>query len=427
MITGQGATTGTLSAQDVERLLASALEPLPLDGKRVLALVPDGTRTAPIPLLFRLLYEQIGQRVRQLDYLIALGTHPPMTEEAISRLVGVSAEERAKLYPNIRIFNHHWNQPEWLQNIGTISPQEARRLTGGLLTEEVSVVLNRLIFEYDQLIICGPVFPHEVVGFSGGAKYLFPGIAGPDIINFTHWLGALVTSMHTIGVKDTPIRRVIHRAAEFVPRPVLCLALVLKGSDLHGLYIGSYTEAFDAAADLSAQLNIIMKPRAYQRVLAMPAEIYDDLWTAAKAMYKTEPVVTDGGEVIIYAPHISEISYTHGRLIDQVGYHVRDYFLKQWERFKDVPGTIKAHSTHVKGVGTFDLDSGVETPRIQVTLATGIPEERCRRVNLGYADYHDIDPQHWANRESEGILFVPHAGETLYRASDLARAQGSFF
>ena len=273
MITGQGATTGTLTAQDVERLLASALEPLPLDGKRVLALIPDGTRTAPIPLLFRLLYEQIGQRVRQLDYLIALGTHPPMTEEAISRLVGISTEERAKLYPNVRIFNHHWNQPEWLQNIGTISPQEARRLTGGLLTEEVSIVLNRLIFEYDQLIICGPVFPHEVVGFSGGAKYLFPGIAGPDIINFTHWLGALVTSMHTIGVKDTPIRRVIHRAAEFVPRPVLCLALVLKGSDLHGLYIGSYTEAFDAAADLSAQLNIIMKPRAYQRNLVHP-------WTA---------------------------------------------------------------------------------------------------------------------------------------------------
>src|SRR5438874_7385799 len=427
MITGQGATTETLKPQDVERLLASALEPLPLDGKRVLALIPDGTRTAPIPLLFRLLYEQIGQRVRQLDYLIALGTHPPMTEEAISRLVGVSAAERAKLYPNVRIFNHHWNQPEWLQNIGTISPQGARRLTGGLLTEEVSIVLNRLIFEYDQLIICGPVFPHEVVGFSGGAKYLFPGIAGPDIINFTHWLGALVTSMHTIGVKDTPIRRVIHRAAEFVPRPVLCLALVLKGSDLHGLYTGSYTEAFDAAADLSAQLNIIMKPRAYQRVLAMPAEIYDDLWTAAKAMYKTEPVVTDGGEVIIYAPHISEISYTHGRLIDQVGYHVRDYFLKQWERFKDVPGTIKAHSTHVKGMGTFDLDSGVETPRIQVTLATSIPEERCRRVNLGYADYRDIDPQQWANREAEGILFVPHAGETLYRASDLAKVHGSVF
>src|SRR5256886_2350766 len=416
MISGKGSTTAILTSEDVQQLVARACEPLALDGKRVLVIIPDGTRTAPIPLFFRTMYEQLGRRVAQLDYLIALGTHPPMSDEAVDQLVGVPANARVEQYPNVRIFNHQWSEPEMLRTIGIISREEAENLTGGLLSGEVPVTLNRMIFAYDQLIICGPVFPHEVAGFSGGAKYLFPGIAGPDIINFTHWLGALVTSMHTIGVKDTPIRRVIHRAAEFVPRPVLCLALVLKGSDLHGLYIGSYTEAFDAAADLSAQLNIIMKPRAYQRVLAMPAEIYDDLWTAAKAMYKTEPVVTDGGEVFIYAPHISEISYTHGRLIDQVGYHVRDYFLKQWESFKDVPGTIKAHSTHVKGVGTFDLDSGVETARIQVTLATSIPEERCRRVNLGYADYRDIDPQEWANREAEGILFVPHAGE-IGRAS----------
>src|SRR6202022_4554856 len=150
-----------------------------------------------------------------------------------------------------RIFNHHWAQPAMLQTIGVISRQEAENLTGGLLVEEVPVTLNRLIFEYDQLMICGPVFPHEVAGFSGGAKYLFPGIAGPDIINFTHWLGALVTSMHTIGVKDTPVRRVMHRAAEFVPRPILCMALVLKSQEFHGLYIGTPVEAFNAAADLS--------------------------------------------------------------------------------------------------------------------------------------------------------------------------------
>jgi nickel-dependent lactate racemase len=150
----------------------------------------------------------------------------------------------------------------------------------------------------------------------------------------------------------------------------------------------------------------------------MPAEMYDDLWTAAKAMYKTEPVIADGGEVIIYAPHITEISYTHGKLIDQVGYHVRDYFVKQWERFQGVPGSILAHSTHVKGTGTYDAGSGIETPRIQVTLATGIPEERCLRVNLGYRDYREIDPQQWANREHEGILLVPHAGEMLYRTKN---------
>ena len=418
MIQGKGSTTETLKVEDVQELITLACDPLPLDGKRVLVIIPDGTRSAPIPLIFRVLYERLGRRVTQLDYLIALGTHPPMTEEAIERLVGVRASERAERYPNVRIFNHHWAQPEMLETAGVISRREAAQLTEGLLAEDVPVTLNRLIFEYDRLIICGPVFPHEVAGFSGGAKYLFPGISGPEIIDFTHWLGALVTSMHTIGVKDTPVRRVIHRAAEFVQRPILCLALVERDQELHGLYIGPHVEAWSKAADLSARINIITVPRPFKRVLSMPATIYDDMWTAAKAMYKTEPAIADGGEVIIYAPQITEISYTHGKLIDQVGYHVRDYFLKQWDRFKDVPGRILAHSTHVKGAGTYDAASGVETPRIQVTLATGIPEERCRRVNLGYADYREIDSEAWKGREDEGILFVPHAGEMLYRAGE---------
>lgn len=421
MVIGQGSTRDTLSAESVQALLARALDPLPLDGKRVLVIIPDGTRTAPIPLLFQLLYEQVGRRAARLDYLIALGTHPPMPGDAIGKLVGVGAAERAERYPNVTIYNHRWDLPEALQTIGVISRAEAARLTDGLLSDEVPIVLNRLIFEYDQLVICGPVFPHEVAGFSGGAKYLFPGIAGAEIINFTHWLGALVTSMHTIGVKDTPVRRVIHRAASFVARPLVCIAMVLKGSALHGLYIGPHEQAWSAAADLSAQLNIISLPRTFQRVLSMPSLIYDDLWTAAKGMYKTEPIVADGGEVIVYAPHITEVSYTHGALIDQVGYHVRDYFLKQWERFKDVPGGILAHSTHVKGQGTYDATTGIETPRIQVTLATGIPEERCRRINLGYADYNAIDPHEWAGREAEGILLVEHAGEMLYRGEPLLR------
>jgi nickel-dependent lactate racemase len=421
MVLGKSSPTTALTPDDVRNVLATAdadlfvgdaLDPT---GKRMLVIVPDGTRTAPIPLLFRLLYEQFGRRVAQLDYLIALGTHPPMSPDAIDRLVGATAAERAERYPNVRIFNHEWNNPHELETIGVISREEAATLTDGLLAEDVPVTLNRLISAYDLVLICGPVFPHEVAGFSGGAKYLFPGIAGPDIINFTHWLGALVTSMHTIGVKDTPVRRIITRAAQFVARPVVCLALVMQGKELRSLFIGSLTEAWSAAADLSAQLDITYVDRPFQRVLSAPATIYDDLWTAAKAMYKTEPVIADGGEVIIYAPHITEVSYTHGALIDEVGYHVRDYFLKQWERFKDVPGMILAHSTHVKGLGAYDAATGIETPRIAVTLATGIPEERCRRINLGYADYRAIDPAARMGREADGILYVPHAGERLYR------------
>ncbi|HLW03651.1 MAG TPA: lactate racemase domain-containing protein [Ktedonobacterales bacterium] len=425
MLLGTGSTTETLTPEAMQQLIAQVCESLPLNDKRVLVIIPDGTRTMPMPLLFRLLYQELGPRVSRLDYLIALGTHQHMPDEAIDRLVGVDGAERAERFPKTQIFNHRWDQPDALQTIGVISRDEAAALTDGLLAEDVPVTLNKMIFEYDQLVICGPVFPHEVAGFSGGAKYLFPGIAGPDIINFTHWLGALVTSMHTIGVKDTPVRRVIHRAAEFVARPLLCLALVLQGEALHGLYIGSHVEAFEAAADLSGRLNIITVPRAFRRVLSMPSTQYDDLWTAAKAMYKTEPAIADGGEVIIYAPHLTEISYTHGKIIDQVGYHVRDYFLAQWERFKDFPGGILAHSTHVKGVGSYDAARGIETPRIQVTLATGIPEERCRRVNLGYCDYRDIAPQEWAGREQEGILLVPHAGEMLYRQKTDGAASGA--
>lgn len=417
MVNGKGSTTQTVSADEVRQLLAQALDPLPLDGKRILAIIPDSTRTAPLPMMFRLLYERLGRRAARLDYLIALGTHPPMPEEAIERLVGVSAAERADKYPNVTVFNHRWDLPDTLRTIGVISRREMAEITGGLLGEEAVVSLNRLILDYDQLLICGPVFPHEVVGFSGGAKYLFPGIAGPEIINASHWLGALVTSMGTIGVVHTPVRRVIHRAAEFVPRPITCIAMVLRGQALHGIYIGAHAEAWESAAGLSAELNVITVPRPFRRVLSMPSEMYDDLWTAAKAMYKTEPAIADGGEVIVCAPHITEISYSHGTLIDQVGYHVRDYFVKQPERFRNVPGSIKAHSTHVKGAGAYDAASGLETPRIQVTLATAIPEERCRRVNLGYADYRKIDPEEWKGREDEGILLVPHAGEMLYRAA----------
>jgi nickel-dependent lactate racemase len=415
MVIGQGATETTLGDAEVAGILAQALGPMALDGKRVLVIIPDGTRTAPIPLMFRLLGEQLGPRVARLDYVIALGTHQPMGEAAVERLLGVSAAERAARYPNTTVVNHRWDRPESFATIGTISTAETAELTGGLLAADVPVTLNRMIFDYDQLIICGPVFPHEVAGFSGGAKYLFPGIAGAPIINFTHWLGALVTSMDTIGVKDTPVRRVIHRAARFVERPILLLAMVLKGHTLHGLYAGHHEEAWDVGADLSARLNIAALRRPVRQVLSMASPIYDDLWTAAKAMYKTEPVVADGGEVIIYAPHISEVSYSHGALLDQIGYHVRDYFTGQWERFKDLPGGILAHSTHVKGHGSYDPATGVELPRINVTLATGIPEARCRQINLGYRDYRSIDPEAWRNREHEGLLLVERAGELLYR------------
>lgn len=413
MVFGKGYADRFLSEREVHDLMAEALAQASLDGKRALVIIPDHTRTAPIPLFFRLFHELLGSRVAALDYLVALGTHQPMSDEALNRLVGVTAAERAKKYRNVRIFNHRWDLPDTFVTIGTIPAAEIEEITGGLMRQEVPVTLNKLILDYDQLIICGPTFPHEVVGFSGGNKYFFPGIGGPEVINFTHWLGAVITSMEVIGTKHTPVRRVIDRAASFIDRPKLCCSLVVKGEELAGLFIGTPEEAYEHAADLSAKLHIIYVDKPFKRVLSVVPEMYDDLWTAAKGMYKLEPAIADGGEVIIYAPHITEVSYTHGQIIDQIGYHVRDYFLKQWDRYKAFPWGVLAHSTHLRGIGTFE--GGVERPRIRVTLATGIPEEQCLRINLGYLDPATTDMAEWEGREDEGIVVVHKAGEMLYR------------
>jgi nickel-dependent lactate racemase len=415
MVIGKGYEEGFLSEEQVHELMAQALDELDLRDKRVLIIIPDHTRTAPIPLFFRLFHEFMSEKVAALDYLVALGTHQPMSEEALNRLVGITAEERTGKYAQVRIFNHEWADPTTFTTLGVITEHETHTLSNGMLSLNVPVRINKMILDYDRLIICGPTFPHEVVGFSGGNKYFFPGIGGPEVINFTHWLGAVITSMEIIGTKHTPVRQVIDRAASFIDVPKLCFSLVVKGisGDLAGLFIGTPEEAYEHAADLSAKLHIIYVDKPFKRVLSVMPEMYDDLWTAAKGMYKLEPAIADGGEVIIYAPHITEISYTHGRVIDQIGYHVRDYFLKQWERFKDYPWGVLAHSTHLRGIGTFE--NQVEKPRIQVTLATGISEKQCRRVNLGYLDPATIDTAEWEGREDEGILVVPKAGEMLYR------------
>ncbi len=406
----------SLTEDDVGEVLAKAFAGVPVSGRRVLVLIPDDTRHAPIPMLYRLLNEIVGKQAKRLDFLIALGTHPPMPPAAVDRLVGIPESERGR---NVSVVSHCWDQPDSLVRIGVIQSGEIEELTGGLLSEPIPLDVNRLLVEYDQLVICGPVFPHEVAGFSGGAKYIFPGVAGPAVISATHWLGALGSSMKTIGVKDTAVRRVIHRAAELVPRPIMCLALAVRDDALHAIYAGGYVEAWDKAADVSAQLEITYVAHGFQRVLSIPSTIYHDLWTAAKAMYKTEPAIADGGEVVIYAPALTEISYTHGRLIDEIGYHVLEYFTKQPERFASVPGVIKAHSTHVKGWGSYNARTGSERPRIQVTLATGIPQERCERVNLGYLDPKSIDLSDWTEREAEGVAVIRNAGEILYRAKDV--------
>jgi nickel-dependent lactate racemase len=412
-VVGHGLVEGYLTPEDVAQVAREGLARLPLDGRRVLVLIPDGTRTMPMPQMFEILEHELGSRVAALDYLVALGTHSPMSDAQLSRLVGRPVVDgRAG---NRRIVNHRWDDPATFVTLGTIHARDIAALTNGRLNQDVPVALNRLVVEYDHVLVCGPVFPHEVVGFSGGTKYLFPGIAAPEIIHFTHWLGALITSYEVIGTINTPVRAVIDRAAALLDTPVSLFALVVTHDGVAGAFCGETHSAWRQAATLSARRHIVWVDEPFDRVLSVMPPMYDDLWTAAKGAYKTEPAVADGGEVIIYAPHVREVSHVHGRLIEEIGYHCRDYFLSQWDRYSSYPGGVLAHSTHVKGLGSFDTASRTESARIQVTLATGIARERCDRINLGHLDPADVHVSDWSTEVEDGSLMVPRAGELLFR------------
>jgi nickel-dependent lactate racemase len=413
MVVGKASANGALSGQEVRAICEEGLASVDCRGKRVLVLIPDNTRHAPIGLFFRIIHDLIGRQVSALDYLIATGTHHPMSQESIFRHVGISEEEYRSTYSKIRFFNHEHDNPAELKTIGSIDEDELNSLSGGLLRQRVYVTINKHVFEYDHILIVSPVVPHETVGFSGGNKYFFPGIGGVEIIQTFHWIGAVITNLVVNGVKDTPVRKIINRAAAMVTVPKTCFAFTVDGKNVASLFAGTPEEAWGKAADHSSKLHIAYRSKPVKTVLGIAPAIYDDIWVAGKVMYKHEPIIADGGEVIIYAPHIKEVSFTHGKEIEKVGYHVPDYFLKQWDRFGGVSGLILAHSTNVKGIGTFE--NGVEKPRVTVTLATSIPESMCKKINLGYRDPASIDVEKMKSMQDDDLLVVENAGQILYR------------
>ena len=403
-----------LSEDEIRAFVRDRLGAVDLDGRSVCVLVPDGTRSCPLPLLVSAVHGALHGRVARLTVLVALGTHAEMPERALAAHLGYEPGSSQDRYPATEVLNHAWWEPSTFVDVGTISADRIAELSGGMLRHTARVRINRAVVEHDVTLIVGPVFPHEVVGFSGGNKYLFPGVAGREIIDLSHWLGALITSAAIIGTRGiTPVRALIDEAAVMVPGERLAFCVVNRSGtdDLHSMAFGDPVTAWAAAADVSAETHVRYLDAPVRRVLSILPAKYDDMWTGAKGFYKVEPIVADGGQVVIYAPHIRDIAITHPQ-IREIGYHCRDYFVKQWDRFEDLHWGDLAHSTHLRGAGTYDAAHG-ERDRVTVTLATGIPEDVVRSVNLDYLDPAQVDPAAWAR--DPDTLVVPDAGEDLFR------------
>jgi nickel-dependent lactate racemase len=315
------------------------------------------------------------------------------------------------------VHNHEWWESTTFADVGVLESDEVAQLSEGRLRETLRIRINRLVPESDVTLIVGPVLPHEVAGFSGGNKYLFPGLSGPELIDATHWVGALITSRAIIGTRGTtPVRAMIDAAASLVAgeHHALCVVTDRASRGLHALSFGPPKQAWSAASDFAARSHIEYLPRPVRRVLSLVPSRYDDMWTGAKGFYKVEPIVADGGEVVIYAPHITQISEMHPRLLD-LGYHCRDFFLAQWPTYSGYPLGELAHSTHLFGEGSYDAVQG-ERERVRVTLATGIPPDVVHHVNLHYRDPRSIRIEEWEGDPE--ALVVPDAGEVLYRLAE---------
>jgi len=422
---GHGGANASLSINEMREIVTERLEDVEPDA-RVLAIIPDKTRDDNTHLLFPMAAQALRSHCAGTpDLLVAQGTHPPMSESEKLTKIGADGCEldpvggpKGGLFG--RIFDHEWNRPEELVTLGELDRADVNRLTGGLMNETISLTANRLLTpgQYDTVLVFGATMPHEVAGFSGGAKYFFPGVAGPELTHATHWLGALSSIEHVIGRVETPIRALIEAAADFIRADIISFNSVVSrdyNGELrtHALFAGDIREAVRRAAGVSAGVHIKRIGRKYRRVVALLDEHYDDLWVGGKASYKLGAVVEDGGELLIYAPHLKRISETHGRLIEKYGYapveKVRELVAREPELQANL--CVAAHLAHVAYAGRRD-STGEVVPRYRITLASGVDEATCRKVNLGFMNHGDF--RIGECRSDPDTLVVERAGVDLY-------------
>ena len=413
---GRGGATMALSPQELRAIVTEALGEIG-PGERVLAIVPDKTRDDNTDQLLPFAAEILAQKkVGCFDALIAQGTHGPMSEAEKRLKIGWS-----KIAPDAigNIFDHQWDRENELVTIGELSAAQIADLTDGLMHEAVSVRINALLAPgtYDTVLVFGATMPHEVAGFAGGAKYFFPGVAGPELTHLTHWLGALATIENVIGRIETPTRRVIEAAAAFVsPRIISFTSVSTRNSEglrTHALFAGDLYEAFRRAAGVSSQVHIKRIGRKYKRVVALLDRHYDELWVGGKASYKLGSIIEAGGELIIYAPHLKQLSATHGHLIEKYGYapleQVREMVAGSDELRANL--CVAAHLAHVS-YGSTSNAAGQLTPRYRITLASGVSEAACLRVNLGFLNHQGFKLEDY--RADSETLVVEDAGRDLY-------------
>ncbi|MEM6505317.1 MAG: lactate racemase domain-containing protein [Planctomycetota bacterium] len=365
-----------------------------VDGKRVkrlLILPPDITRLNSMAgEITAYLWDKLSDRV-DIDLMPALGTHVPMTQAQCKRMFGDAI-------PMDRILPHRWRDD--LRELGELSADFIGELSDGKLVKPIQVAVNKQLFEgnYDLILSVGQVVPHEVIGLANYTKNVMIGVGGKDTIDKSHFLGAVCGMESIMGRADTPVRRALNAGFDQFVRPALKIQFILTviGSDvsfnnvLRGLYIGDDDATFEAAGELSRQVNFDVFYEPLDRcVVYLDPEEFHTTWLGNKAVYRTRMAMADEGELIILAPALNGFGEDPGidTLIRRHGYRGTSHTLQAIKDDPEMAGNLSAaaHLIHGTSEGRFKI---VYCPGGHVT------QEEIESVAFGYRSYQDAAAQY---------------------------------
>ena len=405
-IIGKGGFETVIEREEKEAMVEAALESWGGAPKKVLLVGPDMTRLhSGAGELTHIFHEKLSPQA-QVDVIPALGTHVPM-----------SADEIATMYPGVpadRFRIHNWRSE--VRKVGQVPQEYIEDLSAGRLHFTIDIEVNRQLLDggYDLIVSIGQVVPHEVIGMANHIKNILVGLGGSDIINKTHYLGAVHGMENIMGRIDTPVRRVMEYAAtEFLSEmPIKYVQTVIAADTqgelrTRGVFIGEGRAPFIHAAKLSQQVNITVLEKPIRKAVVWldPVE-FKSHWLGNKAIYRTRMAMADDGELIVLGPGLEKFGEDARveELIRKYGYRGTPYTLEKVEQNADLRENLStaAHLIHGSSEGRF-----------RITYAPGhLTREETEGVGYGWADLDEMKKRYDPNRLRDGFNEVD--GEEIF-------------
>ena len=356
-----GGKASIITTEEKRALLQEALLKLGGIPKKILVIPPDITRLhSNAGELTRILYELWdAANGTTFDILPAIGTHAPMTEPQIAEMYG----DLSKATYHV----HHWRTG--LYHFGEVPSEFIHEVSEGKLDYSIPVAVNRHLVEgdYELIISVGQVIPHEVIGIANGFKNVLVGAGGVEMINKSHFLGAVDGMERLMGRTDTSVRRVLNYAhTHYLKQLGIVYVMSVMDVDtnsnriMRGLYIGDDARTFETAAELSRNVNMTFLDEPLEKVVVhLDPREFRSTWLGNKAIYRTRMAMADDGELIIIAPGLREFGEDAeiDRLIRKYGYCGTPATLKAVEENSELQENLSAaaHLIHGSTEGRFKV------------------------------------------------------------------------